>query len=477
MKATIAIFVAVAALLSFAIMPVLAQQGPPPLPHAFYGTVQINGQAAPAGTQVEARGQNVRTGIAGNPITTVQAGKYGGPTLDEGKLVVQGNIADGTTISFYINNVPAGQTFAFLSGQRTELALTVSISFPSVTLNAIASPTNDPTPTFTGMASSTQNNIALVEYQLDGGSWTAATASDGSFNTVSESFTFTTSSLADGSHTVWARATAGGQTTPEANYARQTFTVDTVAPRVVSSVPANGAANVSINASARAIFSEDISLTNLNFTLDSVAGDVIYNKGDFSATFVLKPGSSLKPNTAYTARVSAQDLAGNPMSQAYTWSFTTGGGGTTPDTTPPSIRSTSPTQGASNVALDIAITAKFSEAINKATLNFTIAGVAGSISYDESGLTAKFMPKAKLNLSTTYSASISAKDSAGNAMSKPYTWSFTTTAASPPPPSSPIINWALIKDMIRSHSTLIVGIIAAIILIVLIVVLVRRRRA
>ena len=460
MKIKVAIFLALAAVLSLTIIPVLAQ---PPLPHAFYGTVQINGQPAPAGTQVEARGQNVATGIAGNPIVTTQAGKYGGPTLDEGKLVVQGlNLTDGTTISFYINNVPANQTFAFQSGQKTELALMVTISFPSVTLNAISSPTNDPTPTFTGTASSSQNIISGVEYQVDGGSWTAATASDGSFNTVTENFTFTTSSLSDGSHTVWARATAGGQTTPEANYARQAFTVDTVAPRVASTFPASGAVNVSIETrDIVAYFNEAIA--SVVFTLGGVSGGA--DAGGTIARFTLQSGVSLKANTAYTASVSATDLAGNPMSQTYTWSFTTGGGGTAPDTTPPGVVSTTPSPGASNVNADTTISAKFSEVINQGTLNFTIAGVDGSKTYDAASSTASFRPKNKLSPGVTYNASVSAKDAAGNAMSKPYTWSFSTAASSPPPPAR-TIDWTVIGIIVFG-----------IIVLAVVVILMRRSRA
>ena len=59
--------------------PAVAQ--PPPIPHSFYGAVEmeINGEPAPVGTQVEARGTGVLTGVSGNPITVTQAGQYGGP--------------------------------------------------------------------------------------------------------------------------------------------------------------------------------------------------------------------------------------------------------------------------------------------------------------------------------------------------------------------------------------------------------------
>jgi hypothetical protein len=72
-----------------------------------------------------------------------------------------------------------------------------------------------------------------VEYKIGvAGSWTPAGASDGSFDSlpylVSEDYTFTTAALADGTYTVYVRATdAANNTTAEANYASDSFTVAT----------------------------------------------------------------------------------------------------------------------------------------------------------------------------------------------------------------------------------------------------------
>ena len=121
-----AIVIVVACLLALGAAPVYAST--PPLPHAFYGDVTINGSPASAGTRVEARGEGVQTGIEGNPITTSQVGKYGGTGALDQKLIVQGDILEGTTISFYVNGDSAGQTVEWHSGQATELDLSVTIS-------------------------------------------------------------------------------------------------------------------------------------------------------------------------------------------------------------------------------------------------------------------------------------------------------------------------------------------------------------
>ena len=108
-----------------------AQQAPS-LPHAFFGTVEIAGQPAPVGAQVEARGQDVRTGLVGNPIEVSQVGKYGGAGGFDPKLVVQGIVNEGAAIEFYVNGVraecaePGGQwldSYPFQSGEVTELSL------------------------------------------------------------------------------------------------------------------------------------------------------------------------------------------------------------------------------------------------------------------------------------------------------------------------------------------------------------------
>lgn len=106
----------------------------PPLPHAFYGHVLVNGEPAPVGTEIEARGAGVETGIEGNPMTVTTAGRYGGPNWEEKKLVVQGDVAPGTLIEFYVDGVLATpgdpELAGFKSGEVTELHLSATIPDP-----------------------------------------------------------------------------------------------------------------------------------------------------------------------------------------------------------------------------------------------------------------------------------------------------------------------------------------------------------
>ena len=131
MKLKIVLLVLLGLLTMAGTTPVYAN-GVPSLPHAFYGDLTINNSPAPTGTTVEARGEGVITGIdiEGNPIVTTEVGKYGSADSSVAKLIVQGDILDGTILTFYVNDVSTGQTAEWHSGEVTELDLSVTIAAP-----------------------------------------------------------------------------------------------------------------------------------------------------------------------------------------------------------------------------------------------------------------------------------------------------------------------------------------------------------
>lgn len=103
---------------------------------------------------------------------------------------------------------------------------------------------------------------------------------------------------------------------------------DATPPAVVSANPVTGASNVSVGTAVTGTFSEAINPSTMNaatFTLagtgGAAAGTVTYS----GRTAIFTPASPLAYSTTYTATISSgvKDLAGNPMSANFAWSFTT----------------------------------------------------------------------------------------------------------------------------------------------------------
>jgi len=130
-----------------------------------------------------------------------------------------------------------------------------------------------------------------------------------------------------------------------------------------------------------------------------------------------------------TITTGAKDPTGAALAANFVWTFTT--------TAPPTVTSTIPVNGATAVAVNTAISATFSEAMNPATINaatFTLTGpgatlVGGTVSYSSS--TATFTPSALLATGILYTATITtgAEDPAGVGLTANYVWTFTTALA------------------------------------------------
>jgi hypothetical protein len=112
--------------------------------------------------------------------------------------------------------------------------------------------------------------------------------------------------------------------------------------------------------------------------------------------------------------------------------------------TVPSVVSTVPAQGATNVAVNTTISATFNMVMNPATISattFTVTGpsgaVAGSVTY--SGTTATFTPTGVLAYSTLYTATITtgAANLGGTSLLNGYVWTFTTIT--PPPTVTAVV--------------------------------------
>lgn len=213
---------------------------------------------------------------------------------------------------------------------------------------------------------------------------------------------------------------------------------DTTPPTVVSSVPSAGMQGVAPNQAASVTFSEPmdpISITTTTFTLRQGAVPISATVTYIGLSATLTPWVPLAYDTEYTVTLSAgaTDLAGNALQSAYEWRFTTGG---EPDTTPPTVASTTPANFAGAVAIDVGVVATFSEALTPTTITATTmtvkrgtTPVVGTVTY--SGVTATFVPAAPLAYETEYTVTLhpGIRDLSGNALAAAYEWRFTTRVA------------------------------------------------
>jgi len=103
---------------------------------------------------------------------------------------------------------------------------------------------------------------------------------------------------------------------------------DTTAPTVLSNQPLSDAADEAIFGAVTATFSEDMKVSTLagsTFGLKQGVADVSGAVSYFNRTVTFVPAADLALNTEYTATITtaAEDLAGNALEAAYSWTFTT----------------------------------------------------------------------------------------------------------------------------------------------------------
>ena len=223
---------------------------------------------------------------------------------------------------------------------------------------------------------------------------------------------------------------------------------DITAPSVTSVTPAEGATGVAVNTTVTATFSEAMdpaTISTTTFTVrptssaTNLAGTVTYNAATNTATFT--PSAPLASATQYTATVTtgARDAAGNPMTAAKTWTFTTA------DVVAPTVTGVVPANGATSVALNTTVSVTFSEPMLVSTINGTnitlrptssATAVAATVTYDAGTNTAVLTPSAPLTATTNYPVTVTTgvRDASNNPLATQFTSTFTTLTPDNTPP-------------------------------------------
>ncbi|WP_179288748.1 Ig-like domain-containing protein, partial [Methanobacterium bryantii] len=168
---------------------------------------------------------------------------------------------------------------------------------------------------------------------------------------------------------------------------------DLTAPTVKSTDPTNKATNVAVNKAIKVTFSESIKKGTGWIELKTSSGKSVAVTTSISGnTLTITPKSSLTKGTTYVLYVhskSITDLSGNKFVYSGSKTFKTDG-------TAPTIKSTSPTNKATNVAVNKAIKVTFSESIKKGTGWIelkTSSGKSVAVTTSISGNTLTITPK------------------------------------------------------------------------------------
>ncbi|HSA78775.1 MAG TPA: Ig-like domain-containing protein, partial [Nitrospirota bacterium] len=147
---------------------------------------------------------------------------------------------------------------------------------------------------------------------------------------------------------------------------------DTIPPTIIATTPRNGDIDVMPNAAHVVTFSEPVDQQTISFILSTGSTTIPCTMSYSGTTAIFTPPVTLAYSTPYTATMSAgvKDLAGNAMKNSYIWSFVTSAA---PDTTAPGVIATTPSTGATDVAMNIAPNVTFSEPVDQQTISFILS--------------------------------------------------------------------------------------------------------
>ncbi|MGD8415198.1 MAG: Ig-like domain-containing protein [Candidatus Latescibacterota bacterium] len=209
---------------------------------------------------------------------------------------------------------------------------------------------------------------------------------------------------------------------------------DNTGPQIVYVSPSPGATGVGLGEPVVIQFDEPLYFSDLveatSWTYNG--GVVLFNMDvdESSNTHTLTPVTPLPSSTMFTVRIDSTvgDIDGNHI-EATSWSFTTTGG---TDNSPPSLISTTPRDGQTNVAVDVDFRLQFSEPVSMAgdigiILTPNPGDGVGGMSPD--GTTLTFDPDEDLQDDQQYTMVIpkgAVSDLAGNPLDESYTVRFTT---------------------------------------------------
>ena len=227
-----------------------------------------------------------------------------------------------------------------------------------------------------------------------------------------------------------AQDSVGNKMAAPYNFKFHTF--DNVGPKVVSTSPKNNDVNVPLKSAVAITFNEPVDEASAKAGV-TFTPSVTYTASFSGAVMTMAPSPDLVGDTSYLVTISkVKDVKGN-IGLTSSFKFKT------IDTNPPTVSSTTPTDGSTGVKVNTNLTIAFSEEMNQTSVESAITfypSMSFLSKWDSAGSTVTVTPGALFSECAKYYMNVStgAKDISGNNMTKSYSISFKTAGTCPEPP-------------------------------------------
>lgn len=226
---------------------------------------------------------------------------------------------------------------------------------------------------------------------------------------------------------------------------------DTTPPTVQATNPIDNATSVPKDKIVTITMDEPMLASSINTTnvqvSPSIDYDVFLNPVNLSQ-IIINHTVPFAFNTIYTITLPSggvKDTSSNGIASMFAFDFTIEVQPTVPDTTPPTVSSIDPVNGATGVVRNKTITITFSEPILESSINTTnvvLAPLIANSVFRDPTNTSKVIidPTGDLPASTLHTITLPAggiKDLSDNGLASQLQFGFTTEAAPPPPDTTP----------------------------------------
>jgi methionine-rich copper-binding protein CopC len=294
-------------------------------------------------------------------------------------LVFGVNVASGDDIGNTVQNGNPDATFEVLDLSPAGAKSNVGFWVRAVNGDGENNCNIDSGETFTIEVSSSNSAVAAVEGLVTPSNrqltFTGCAANAGDTANI-KSVAIDPVSQGTATITVSIVANTTGSGTFATNTASFTVNVDDP-PSVTSTSPSGGATGVAVNSAVTVNFSEQVA-NDAAFSLECPAGTprTFTTSGSSASSYTLTPSANLPNNTTCTVivnknKITDTDFVDGPdkLADNYSFTFTTVAAVTD---TAPSVSSTVPANGATNIAIADSITVTFSEPVNVIGTWFTL---------------------------------------------------------------------------------------------------------